>query len=57
VTPRVYTLYGCYCGTRWWKHDAELNPGHECPDDYPSGGMRLIELDASQKARMPEPAA
>lgn len=48
-----YVLYGCPpCGARWWIRDRELNPGHDCPQNAPHGGIRLEEV---QTVQAPEP--
>lgn len=43
---RTYYLYGCpACGEHWWTKNEgvtlsdEERVGHECPEDYPPGGI------------------
>lgn len=43
-----FVLYGCpACHARWWVRDGkEFNSGHDCPEGYPSWGIRLDEVES-----------
>jgi hypothetical protein len=48
---RTFFLYGCQaCGQQWWtKTDGvalsdDERVGHECPEDYPPGGMLVVRF-------------